>query len=143
MAGRILVIEDSPVIQQLVAVSLRPLGAVVDARHDGVSGLAAVLESPPDVLVLDIGLPGMSGWEVLKHIRADMQVRHTKVLVLTAHAQEETRTKADQIGADKFMTKPFQPDLLRRAVAELLGEACADGPPPVVPRTASSGLPPA
>jgi len=124
----VLVVEDSAVIQRLVAVCLRPAGVVVETRDDGLSGLQAALENPPDLLILDVGLPRLDGWDVLARIRGDVRTRNLKVLVLTAHAQEETKERADSGGADAFVTKPFRPEELRRAAMTLLGihqtEAC-------------------
>jgi len=124
VATRVLVVEDSAVIQRLITVCLRPSGVAVETRDDGPSGLQAALEDPPDLLILDVGLPKMDGWQVLDRIRADVRTRNLKVLVLTAHAQEETRERADRGGANAFVTKPFRPDELRR-VAESLIEAPA------------------
>lgn len=121
MPVRVLVVEDSAVIQRLISVCLRPSGVVVETRSDGPSGLQAALEDPPDLLILDVGLPKMDGWQVLDHIRSDMRTRNLKVLVLTAHAQEETRERADRGGADAFVTKPFRPDELRRVAESLIG----------------------
>jgi CheY-like chemotaxis protein len=117
---RVLVVEDSSVIQRLISVCLRPSGVEIDSRTDGPTGLAAALESPPDLLILDVGLPHMDGWEVLQRLRADARTSQLKVLVLTAHAQEETRERADRGGADAFITKPFRPDDLRRIALGLL-----------------------
>jgi CheY-like chemotaxis protein len=126
---RVLVVEDSAVIQRLVWACLHPAGVEIDARTDGPSGLEAALTAPPDLLILDVGLPHMDGWEVLEHLRADPRTRHLKVLVLTAHAQEETRDRAGAGGADAFITKPFRPDDLRRvAVGLLRGVAAGVGP---------------
>lgn len=122
MAKRVLVVEDSAVIQRLISVCLRPAGVEVETRVDGPSGLQAALEDPPDLLILDVGLPRMDGWQVLDRIRADMRTRNLKVLVLTAHAQEETRERADRGGADAFITKPFRPDDLRAAAEALLDQ---------------------
>ena len=128
MSYRVLVVEDSAVIQRLVAVCLRPAGVVVETRDDGPAGLQAALENPPDLLILDVGLPRLDGWDVLARIRGDARTRNLKVLVLTAHAQEETKERADRGGADAFVTKPFRPEELRRAAMTLLGihqtEAC-------------------
>jgi DNA-binding response OmpR family regulator len=107
------------VIQRLVEVCLRPAGFEVSLASDGPSGLAAALNDPPDLVILDVGLPGMDGWEVLSHIRADERTRNVTVLVLTAHAQEETREKADRDGADAFLTKPFRPNELRATALDL------------------------
>lgn len=123
MNKRVLVVEDSQVIQRLIEVCLKPAGYEIDTREDGPSGLEAALESPPDLLILDVGLPKMDGWEVLSRLRSDITTRNLKVLVLTAHAQEETRERADRGGADAFLTKPFRPNDLRRVVAKLVEPA--------------------
>jgi len=118
-APRVLVIEDSLVIQRLIEVCLRPAGFQVELRADGPSGLEAARGWKPDVVVLDVGLPVMDGWEVLSHLREDPGMDGVKVLVLTAHAQDQTRERAVKSGADGFLTKPFRPDELRSAVIEL------------------------
>ncbi len=127
MGHRVLVVEDSQVIQRLIEVCLKPAGFQVDTRDDGPSGLEAALGDPPDLLILDVGLPKMDGWEVLSRLRSELNTRNLKVLVLTAHAQEETRERADRGGADAFLTKPFRPNDLRRVVTQLVtGESVAD-----------------
>ena len=108
MGQRILVIEDSAVIRRLIEVCLRAADLEILMREDGPSGLDAVRSESPDLLVLDIGLPGMDGWQVLDHIRSDDATRSLPVVVLTAHAEEESRRRADEGGADAFVTKPFQ-----------------------------------
>ena len=70
--------------------------------------------------MLDIGLPGMDGWEVLRRLRAEVETESIKVLVLTAHAQPEVAEQANEVGADDFMTKPFRPVDLRQRLAGLL-----------------------
>ncbi len=120
MGQRVLVVEDSQVIQRLIEVCLRPAGFEVETRDDGPSGLQAAQENPPDLLILDVGLPKMDGWEVLSRLRSDLRTRNLTVLVLTAHAQEETRERADRGGADAFLTKPFRPNDLRRVVTQLV-----------------------
>ena len=125
MSQRVLVVEDSAVIQRLISVCLRAQGIEVEGRVDGPSGLEAALDSPPDLLILDIGLPKMDGWEVLERIRSDQRTQKIKVLVLTAHAQEETRHRADSGGADAFLTKPFRPEDLRVVAFSLIGEPSA------------------
>lgn len=119
----VLVVEDSPVIQRLIDVCLRPSGFETIQRTDGPSGLAAAGEHQPDLVILDVGLPGMDGWEVLDAIRSGSETADLTVLVLTAHAQEETRQMADSSGANAFLTKPFRPTELREIVARLIGPA--------------------
>lgn len=125
VAQRVLVVEDSQVIQRLIEVCLRPAGFEVATRSDGPSGLEAALADPPDLLILDVGLPKMDGWEVLSRLRSDLRTRSLTVLVLTAHAQEETRERADRGGADAFLTKPFRPNDLRRVVGRLVDPTAA------------------
>ena len=120
MSDHILVIEDSPLVQKLLAVCLRDLGRPVEGALDGPSGLEAACARPPALLILDIGLPGMDGWEVLRRMRQEPGCDGVPVLVLTAHAQEEYRLEADRRGADAFMTKPFEPETLRVTIARLL-----------------------
>ncbi len=120
MAGHILVVEDSALIQRLVEVCLRDVGRPILSATDGPSGIDMVLGDRPDLMILDIGLPGCDGWEVLDRVRSDPDAAATPVLVLTAHAQEEYRIRADRQGADAFMTKPFEPTTLRSTVVDLL-----------------------
>ena len=123
MAPRVLVIEDSDVIQRLIEVCLRPAGFEVETADDGPTGLDQALTSPPDLIILDVGLPRMDGWEVLKRLRDNPATRTVAVLVLTAHAQEANRERAGQVGADAFLTKPFRPNELRSVATELLAAA--------------------
>jgi CheY-like chemotaxis protein len=120
MGSRILVVEDSAVIRRLIEVCLRAADLEIITREDGKSGLAAVGSESPDLVVLDIGLPGMDGWEVLDEIRRDEATASLPVVVLTAHAEEESRRRANEGGADAFVTKPFQPNDFRTTVLSLL-----------------------
>ena len=119
MARTVLVIEDSQVIQRLIEVCLRPAGFAVETAGDGRQGIAAAQELHPDVVILDVGLPVMDGWEVLARLMDDPATADLQVLVLTAHAQDEMRAQATGAGAAGFLTKPFRPDELRSAVVEL------------------------
>ena len=129
MAHRVLVIEDSDVIQRLIEVCLRPAGFEVETACDGPTGLDAALADPPDLVILDVGLPRMDGWEVLARLRESPVTRHLQVLILTAHAQETNRERAGQVGADAFLTKPFRPNELRAVATELIAsiESVATG----------------
>jgi two-component system chemotaxis response regulator CheY len=116
----VLVIEDSSSVRRLIEVCLRSLDLEISAAEDGLQGIEAIHANEPDVVVLDIGLPGLDGWEVLKRLRADEKTAHLKVLILTAHAQPEMADRAAKGGADGFMTKPFRPADLREQVEKLL-----------------------
>jgi len=119
---RVLVIEDSPSVRRLIEVCLRVLDVTVSSAVDGTEGLDRITEELPDVVVLDIGLPGLDGWEVLTRMRANPESSEVKVLVLTAHAQPEMADRAAKGGADAFMTKPFRPVDLRVQVEKLLAK---------------------
>jgi CheY-like chemotaxis protein len=120
MGSRILIVEDSAVIRRLIEVCLRAADLEIITRDDGRTGLTAVSSESPDLVVLDIGLPGMDGWEVLDRIRKDPTTKSIPVVVLTAHAEEESRRRANEGGADAFVTKPFQPNDFRSTVLSLL-----------------------
>ena len=118
---QVLVVEDSPGIRRLIEVCLRPIDVDMRIAEDGPSGLEAARRTHPDLLVLDIGLPEMDGWQVLDELRKDASMQKLPVLVLTAHAEEESRRRADEGGADAFVTKPFQPNDLAAKVLQLAG----------------------
>ena len=115
-----LVIEDSASVRRLIEVCLRMVDVELAAAEDGIKGLQAARSTLPDAIVLDIGLPGMDGWEVLRHLRDDEETSTIKVLILTAHAQPEIASRAAARGADAFMTKPFRPLELREQIEKLL-----------------------
>ncbi len=119
VSGTILVVEDSPVIQRLIELTLKPLGYTVEFRSSGPEGLERAQSSGPDLVILDIGLPGMDGWEVLEALRADENTRTMPVMVLTAHGRASVQDKADLKGANLALSKPFDPEDFREAVASL------------------------
>ena len=118
-ARRVLVVEDDPDIGRLILLLLRRAGLDGTLRSDGDSGLRAVAELRPDLLVLDVELPGLDGWRVLEQVRADDADTGTgarlPVLLLSAHAQDADQARGRQLGADDFVLKPFQnADLVTR-----------------------------
>ena len=116
-------VDHSVAVQRLLMVALEPLGVQVRCESDGRAGLKAAVDDPPDVVVLDIGLPGEDGWEMLGRARAEPALEGVAVLVLTADARDSVRDRAYRDGADIFMTKPFRPAEFRAAVRRLLGAA--------------------
>ncbi len=128
MQPSVLVIEDSASVRRLIEVCLRPLGADMRFAEDGLIGLDAARDAVPDAIILDIGLPGLDGWEVLSQLRSEPEMVDIRVLVLTAHAQPEMADRAAAGGADAFMTKPFRPSDLRDSVEALLADVTAATP---------------
>ena len=125
MGKRVLVAEDEPNIVESLAFLLERAGFEVSVKTDGRQALAAAIENPPDVLVLDVMLPELDGYEVLRQLRADQRSHSLPVLMLTAKGQREDRETALDCGADIFMTKPFANADIVAAVEQLAGDAPA------------------
>jgi two-component system, cell cycle response regulator DivK len=105
--GGILVIEDNPDNLELVRFLLEQAGYVVTGVSDGSLGLAAVRENKPDLVLLDMSLPGMDGWKVAQQIKADSQTASTLIVALTAHTLPGDRKRALDAGCDGFISKPL------------------------------------
>lgn len=103
----ILVVEDDPDIAALVAHKLRTAGHDVDMVGDGTAGLAAIRAQRPALVVLDWMIPGLDGIEVCEAVRADADLAATRILMLTAKAQESDLERAFRAGADEYVQKPF------------------------------------
>ena len=115
---RILVIEDEPQLARHVSRALTRRGHQASAQYDGTSGLEAVLNDPPDLVVLDLNLPGLDGLSVLARLRQANCL--SRVLILTARGDVEHRVKGLKAGADDYLAKPFSMEELV-ARAEALG----------------------
>ena len=114
---KILVIDDEPTIVKLVQAYLKPEGYEVFTATDGPSGLKAVRAFKPDLVVLDVMLPGMDGLELLSRLRRESQVY---VILLTARTEETDKIVGLSVGADDYVTKPFSPrELVARVKAAL------------------------
>ncbi len=125
---RILVVDDEPDITALVAYHLAKEGYRVSTAHSGPEALASASEQRPDLVVLDLMLPGMSGYEVLQALRSRSETSEVGVVLLTARGNEADRIKGLTHGADDYVVKPFSPQelVLRvRAVLRRLGASSA------------------
>jgi DNA-binding response OmpR family regulator len=118
--ARILVIEDDPTVAEVVARYLSREGFQVEVSGNGLSGLQAALASPPDLLVLDLMLPGISGVEVLRRLRMTAPV---PTIMLTARSSEVDRVSGLEFGADDYVAKPFSPRELTARVKAVLRRA--------------------
>ena len=106
---RILVIEDDKDIVELVRYNLEKDGYQVASSADGATGLAQIRKSPPDLLVLDLMLPKVSGLDICKEVRRDVSLNRLPILILTAKGEEADRVVGLELGADDYVTKPFSP----------------------------------
>ena len=116
---RVLLAEDEPNIVESLTFLVERAGFAVEVATTGPQALEAAQASPPDVLVLDVMLPGIDGLEVLRRLRASPATAELPVLMLTAKGQREDRENALSAGADQFMTKPFSNAALIAAVRQL------------------------
>jgi len=123
-APRILVVDDSPIVVDFVMDLLRDLlpGSELEGASNGYEGLLKVGTLHPDLLILDLRMPGLDGFEVCRRIKANPATRATRILMITAFAEDETEAEARRAGADGFLRKPPQLDDLKAQVARLLGE---------------------
>ncbi|MDO9637310.1 MAG: response regulator [Pseudotabrizicola sp.] len=121
MTARVLLIEDEPNITEAIRFILSRDGCEVTALADGVGAVAAVRAEMPDLVILDLMLPGVSGLEILAQLRADPATKGLPVMMLTAKGQGRDREAAERAGASHFMTKPFSNDDMRAAVRALTG----------------------
>jgi CheY-like chemotaxis protein len=119
LAAKVLVCDDEGVLRALVRATLPPDQYCVIEAHDGEDGLDKARLHRPDVIVLDVQMPGRTGIDVLTELRSDPATAPTRVLVLSARAQRADRDEATRAGADLFLSKPFSPSELAAAVAEL------------------------
>ncbi|MFN2317490.1 MAG: response regulator [Gemmatimonadales bacterium] len=125
MSHRILVCDDEPDITALVAYHLAKAGYRVSTAASGPEALKAARDERPDIVVLDLMLPGLSGYEILKELRAREETRDVGVILLTARREEPDRIKGLSLGADDYLTKPFSPQELTLRVAALLRRLAA------------------
>lgn len=117
----VLVVEDDPEINQLVGAYVQHAGYRYRQALDGQTGLRCAREHRPSLIILDIMLPDLDGFEVCDRLRKDDDTRHIPVLMLTALDREEHRQRGRKCGAAAYMTKPFDPDDLLRAVHRHIG----------------------
>lgn len=127
-AHRVLVVDDEPDITGLVAYHLAKAGYRVITAATGTEALKSVRGEPPDLVVLDLMLPGISGYDVLADLRRREDTRDIGVILLTARKEESDRIKGLSLGADDYIAKPFSPEELVLRVGAVLRRLAA---PPV------------
>jgi len=120
MAQRILVVDDEPDLLELVRVNLRQAGFQVETAATGREALDLLRRSPPDLLLLDLMLPDISGTDICRQVRADPERADVPIIMLTARADEIDRVVGLELGADDYVTKPFNPRELVARVKAIL-----------------------
>ncbi len=131
MGSRILVVEDESDLAELVAFNLKQAGHAVTTAGTGATALAEIRRQRPDLVVLDVMLPDITGLEVCRRLRRDPDTIRLPVVMLTAKGEEVDRVVGFEVGADDYVTKPFSPrELLLRidAILRRVGQVDSDGP---------------
>ncbi len=116
-----LVVDDSDVLRKIVGFNLSKEGFIVEEARDGVEALERMASAKPDLVILDIMMPRLNGFEVLKRMRTDPELSSIPVIVLTAKGGEDDAKTALQNGANGFLTKPFSPVKLIEEVRRVTG----------------------
>jgi len=120
MQKKILIVEDEESLLKLESILLTTKGFHVQGVATGTAALKAVAEDPPDLILLDIMLPEMDGFEVCRQIKNSPQTRHIPVILLTAKKSPEDMSRGKQVGADHYMTKPFKSSMVIASIERLL-----------------------
>ena len=122
MGHRILIADDEPNIVISLEYMLKREGYAVTVARDGVQALEAILRERPDLVLLDVMMPGMSGFDVCQAVRANEAVKDTKILMLTAKGRDTDLAKGQGVGVDAYLMKPLSTRELARKIRELLAE---------------------
>jgi CheY-like chemotaxis protein len=117
---KILLVEDNEMNRDMLSRRLQRKGFIVVAAHDGEQGHLLAHTENPDIILMDISLPVMDGWEVTRLLKADKATRHIPIIALTAHALMTDRTKAFEVGCDDYDTKPVEFGRLSEKIDNLL-----------------------
>jgi two-component system alkaline phosphatase synthesis response regulator PhoP len=136
MPQRILVVDDDKQITRLVASYLEKAGLSVLTAHDGEQALRVIRHERPDLVVLDLMLPGRDGWEITRTLRADERLAAIPILMLTARVEDTDKILGLELGADDYLTKPFNP---REVVARVRAILRRAGNTLKAPRVLASG----
>jgi twitching motility two-component system response regulator PilG len=120
MEDKILVIDDEENLIELLHVNLQARGFEVIIAEDGEKGLDEAFSVHPDLIILDIRLPKMSGWKVCQKLKSDSRTKDIPVVFLTAVSQKRDFVRADEVGANYYITKPFDPIRLVEKIEKIL-----------------------
>jgi CheY-like chemotaxis protein len=117
---KILLVEDNEMNRDMLSRRLQRKGYTVVSAHDGEQGHLLAHSENPDIILMDISLPVMDGWEVTRLLKADVATRHIPIIALTAHALVSDRKKAFEVGCDDYDTKPIDFGRLGEKIESLL-----------------------
>ena len=122
MGKKILVVDDEADYIQVVSVRLKANGYEVITAMDGAEGFEKAKKDKPDLIILDLMLPKIDGFKVCGLLKKDARYAKTPIVIFTARAQEEDRLLCEEMGADAYLTKPFEAKILLDKIQSLIGE---------------------
>ncbi len=122
MAARILAVDDSPTILEMIKAILVSGGYEVITAADGAEALDKARAETPDLILLDVMLPKLDGYRVCRLLKFDQNYKHIPIIMLTAKTEEQSMATGLRTGADQYLTKPIEPEVLLGAVAQELGK---------------------
>lgn len=123
MTQSVMVVDDEPMARTLLRLMLVRAGFLVTEAEDGYDALAKVERNKPDLILLDVMMPGMDGFTVCETLRSEVRTSQLPIIMLSAKTDLTSITKGLRVGATKYLTKPISPDELTRHVRDILGPA--------------------
>jgi two-component system, cell cycle response regulator DivK len=121
-AGVILIVDDTADTRELYGMYFRSRGYIARTAHDGMSGIEAALRLRPDVIVMDLSMPGLDGIAATRRLKREPRTRHIPLIILTGYPMRAIQDGALEAGAEGFLTKPCLPEDLEQHVRRLLGK---------------------
>ena len=120
MAKKILLVDDEPQMVDMLKIRLEASGYEIITAHDGQEGLEKARKEKPDLMILDLMLPKIDGYKVCGLLKKDVRFAKIPIIIFTARAQQEDMTLGKEMGADAYITKPFDAQVLLAKIAELI-----------------------
>jgi two-component system, cell cycle response regulator DivK len=122
MTRKILLVEDNEDNRIIYRLTLAHFGYEVIEAGDGDSGVRMAREMGPDLILMDVSIPGIDGWEATRILKADQRTAHVPIVALTAHALASDRERAEEVGCDGYLAKPVEPRRVVEEIERVLGE---------------------
>jgi DNA-binding response OmpR family regulator len=119
-AAKVLIVDDEPNIVMAVEFLLQREGYAIEKAYNGQQAMELAIQFLPDIIILDVMMPGLNGFEVAQHLRQNPQLEYTKIIFLTARGAEQDRETGYAKGAEAYVVKPFDNDALVMVVNEML-----------------------
>ena len=125
MQKKILIVEDEESLLKLESILLTTKGYLVHGATTGLAALEAVAKEAPDLILLDIMLPGMDGFEVCERLKTNPETKHIPIILLTAKKTPEDVSRGEEVGADQYITKPFKSAMVMETIERLLARGAS------------------